>query len=206
MSRSIDAVLFDLGGVVFNIDFERMLARWADHSGDDARTMRERFSFDEFYARHERGEIPASEYFASLRRTLQVDLSDAQFADGWNAIYLDEAPGMSQLLWSVKDQIPLYAFTNSNPIHMAVCTNRYQDALANFRRVFVSSELGFRKPEPEAFEAIGRSIGVWLNRILFFDDTLTNVEGAAGVGMKAIHVSSHADVAGVVSRTLRAVL
>jgi len=206
MSQPIDAVLFDLGGVVLNIDFERMFVRWADHSGEDPKTIQERFAFDEFYARHERGEIQAHEYFDSLRRTLRISLSDAQFADGWNAIFLGEIPGVSQLLRSVKDRIPLYAFTNSNPTHMAVCADWYAEALNTFRRVFVSSELGLRKPEPAAFEAVSRLIGVSPDRILFYDDTRENVQAATGVGINAIHVSSRAGVAEAISKGLRTLL
>ena len=61
--------------------------------------------------------------------------------------------------------------------------------------VFVSSDLGLRKPEPEAFLAVARRIGLPLQAILFFDDTLENVHGARAVGMRAVHVRSSADIA-----------
>jgi len=66
--------------------------------------------------------------------------------------------------------------------------------LRRFRKVFVSFELGRRKPERAAFEAIAAVIGVPLDRILFFDDTLANVEGARSIGMAAVLVRSPADV------------
>ena len=78
-NRAFDALLFDLGGVVLSIDWDRMFTRWAYHAGEEPDAIRARFSFDAFYARHERGEIGASEYFASLRSSLRVNLSDAQF-------------------------------------------------------------------------------------------------------------------------------
>ena len=90
---------------------------------------------------------------------------------------------------------PLYAFTNSNPTHHAFCSVRFADVLQSFRKVFVSSELGQRKPERAAFEAIAAAVGVRLDRILFFDDTPANVEGARAVGMPAVLVRSPADVA-----------
>ena len=54
--------------------------------------------------------------------------------------------------------------------------------------------MGLRKPEPPAFEAIASEIGVPLERILFFDDTRVNVEGALAIGMQAVLVRSIADV------------
>jgi putative hydrolase of the HAD superfamily len=199
----VEALLFDLGGVVFKIDFNRMFARWAAYAGEEPETIRVRFSFDTFYDRHERGEIHASEYFVSLRSSLRINLSDAQFTDGWTAIYLEEIPGVARLLRSLKDQIPLYAFTNSNPTHMALWANRYSETLKSFRRVFVSSDLGMRKPEPEAFAAIAKAIGISPDRILFFDDTKANIDGAMAVGMRAVHVNSTEGVADAIANGLR---
>ncbi|HMH54368.1 MAG TPA: HAD family phosphatase [Candidatus Acidoferrum sp.] len=202
-SRSFDALLFDLGGVVLEIDFERMFARWARHAGGDPAAIRARFSFDEFYARHERGEISASEYFASLRSSLGIDLSDDQFVDGWGTIYVGEIPGVPELLRSLKDEFPLYAFTNSNPTHMSVCSRAFAETLKHFRRVFVSSDLGVRKPEREAFARIATAIGVPLERILFFDDTAENVRGALAAGLQAVHVDPTHDVAAAIAHRVR---
>ena len=190
-----DAALFDLGGVVLEIDFNRMFARWAECSGEELETIRARFSFDTFYDRHERGEIQAREYFASLRSSLRIDLSDAQFVEGWTAIYVREIPGAARLLRSLEDRVPLYAFTNLNPTHMHVWAHAYADTLKSFRRVFVSSEMGMRKPEPQAFAAISAAISVSLDRILLFDDTRENVDGALAVGMQAVHVGTIEDIA-----------
>ena len=202
-SRPFDALLFDLGGVVLNIDFDRMFVRWAHHAGQEPAALRARFSFDEFYARHERGEISASEYFSSLRSSLRIDLSDAQFVDGWTAIYIGEIPGVPGLLRSLKDRIPLYAFTNSNPTHMKVWASAYAETLKNFRRVFVSSDMGTRKPEPEAFAKVAAAIGVPVDRILFFDDTGENVRGAMAVGMQAVHILTAHGAADAIANRIR---
>jgi HAD superfamily hydrolase (TIGR01509 family) len=157
-------------------------------------TLRTRFSFDEAYQRHERGEIAAGEYFAALRSSLQVDLPDAALVTGWNAIYVKEVPGMRALLGTVADRFPIYAFTNSNPTHHAFCSAHYAGVLESFRKVFLSFELSLRKPERAAFEAIAAAIAVPLDRILFFDDTEANVESARAIGMPAVLVRSPADV------------
>ncbi len=46
----------------------------------------------------------------------------------------------------------------------------------------------------EAFDFISREIGVPQPRILFFDDTLENVEGARAAGLQAVHVRGPDDV------------
>ena len=68
--NSVDAALFDLGGVVIETDFDQMFAHWATHAHHHPDAVKARFSFDAFYQQHERGEISASEYFAALRGSL----------------------------------------------------------------------------------------------------------------------------------------
>jgi HAD superfamily hydrolase (TIGR01509 family) len=192
---SADALLFDLGNVVFEVDFDRAFARWAQYASCDAAILRERFSHDLAYRRHEIGAIGHEEYFESLRASLQIDIPDAQFLEGWNAILLDEVPGISAALAQATARRPVYAFSNSNPAHEACWPDRYAGPLAHFRKVFVSSTIGLRKPDAAAFHFVVGEIGVPAERIVFFDDSLGNVEGARACGLQAVHVTSHADVA-----------
>ena len=83
MPTTIEALLFDLGGVVIEIDFGRIFTAWSHDAGVPAATIASRFSFDSFYAQQERGEIDRTVYFESLRHSLQIDLTDEQFDRGW---------------------------------------------------------------------------------------------------------------------------
>ncbi len=62
--------MFDLGGVVFGIDFESACSHWATHAGVPAETIKSRFRVDDWYERHERGEIGAAEYFDDTRENV----------------------------------------------------------------------------------------------------------------------------------------
>ena len=190
-----EAFLFDLGGVVFTLDWDRAFACWSRHSGVPVADIRARYRFDAPYERHERGEIGESEYCASLRRSLGIDLTDAQVAEGWGAIFADEIPQTVALLRAIGSKVPLYALSNSNPAHARMWRARFASALSVFRKVFVSFELGARKPERAAFAAIAREIGLPLESILFFDDTAENVAGARAAGVDAIQVCGPQDVA-----------
>ena len=118
--RTAVALLFDLGRVVIDIDFKRAIACWAGHARCDPRLIEERFRRDVSHRRHEVGEIDMAEYFAGLKAACDFDLSYAQFVEGWNAIFIGEMPGMAELLERAARQLPLYAFTNTNPDHEAV--------------------------------------------------------------------------------------
>jgi len=183
-----------MGGVVFEIDFEQALETWAKLSKLSIEEIRNRFGMDEPYEMHERGEIDASVYFNHIRTNLLLDANDSEIALGWNAIYRKEISSTVDYILKAREKFPCYAFTNSNPAHQKFWMLNYPRAVQCFHRVFVSSDMGLRKPEKESFEAISNETGVNLSRILFFDDMEENVDGARAVGMQAVLVKSHLDV------------
>jgi len=182
--------VFDLGGVIIDLDFGRVFDRWAVLSGRSAETLRRRFEFDEAYERHERGEIGASEYFRGVGASLGIDLTPTELADGWNCVYVGPFPGVADLLADLATQLPIFGFTNSNPTHEEVWSERYRTELAPFESIFVSSTIGRRKPEREAFEYVADQVGRTIGAIHFFDDSVENVEGARSAGMPATLVTS----------------
>ena len=196
----VKALLFDLGGVLIEIDFGRAFAHWARCAGVDARQLRERFRADDFHEQHETGRIDAAAYFDSLRHSLGIDLDDRDFEAGWGAILVREMQGIRPILEEAARRYPLYLFSNTNVTHHRLWSSAYADLLRPFRRIFVSSEMGKRKPAPEAFHAVAQAIDVPPENILFFDDTLDNVNGALAVGMQAVHVQATADIESAIAR------
>ena len=196
----VDALLFDFGGVIVEIDFRRVFVHWAARAGIEADALQARFRMDDFYAQHEIGRIDAAGYFASLRHSLGINLPDGEFESGWQSIFVQEVPGIRPVLQAAAKRWPLYLFSNTNVSHHRHWSSQYSDVLAYFQRIFLSNELGKRKPDPVAFHAVAQAIDVPPERILFFDDTLSNVEGALAVGMQAVHVKSLADTERAIAR------
>jgi len=190
-----DALLFDLGRVVLDIDFSKAIACWAAHAGCKTDDLVERFVRTEAYWHHETGKISDAVYFESLRTSLGIPLSDAQFLEGWNAIFAGEMPGIAPLLARAAKRLPLYVFSNTNNAHVEYFSVIHADVLGHFREIFLSSSIGLRKPDPEAYDHVVKSIGLPAARIVFFDDLVENVESAQARGLKAVHVKSSGDVA-----------
>ena len=136
----VKALLFDLGGVLINIDFARALRAWSAFSPLSVAQLKAAFQQDDAYERIETGRITTS------------------------------------------------------PTHHALWRVRHARMLEAFERVFVSSEIGLRKPHREAFDFVAREIGVPPQAILFFDDLADNVAGAAAAGFSTVHVRGPADV------------
>jgi len=190
-----DALLFDLGRVVLDIDFSQAIACWASHAGRAPSDIVERFVRGEAYRHHEVGRISDADYFDSLRATLGITISDAQFLEGWNAIFAGEMPDIERLLARAAKRLPLYAFSNTNRPHVEHFSAAYADLLRHFREMYLSSTIGLRKPDAAAYDHVVKAIGVPASRILFFDDLAENVDGARARGLHAIQVKSSDDVA-----------
>ena len=192
--KKIEALLFDLGGVLIDIDFENALQAWSQWTPLTIAEMRHRFKMDEAYKHHERGEIEAAQYFNHLRHSLGLEASDAEIALGWNAIFLGEITETIDYVLAVKDKLPCYVLTNTNPSHQTYWMSAYPSVVDLFRHIFVSSEIGSRKPEHQVFEVIEATTGIERSAMLFFNDSEENVLGAESFGMPAIHVKEHSDV------------
>ena len=198
MQNSIEALLFDLGRVVIDLDQARAHARWAELAGvpmrDIAALVGERILGKEAYCRHERGEISDAQFFAHLRQQLKLALSDAELVDGWNSIFIGEIPGIRRLLANLHGRLPLYAFSNTNAAHHAYWSRQFRDLLMPFRKIYVSHEIGARKPEPAAFRTVVADMGLAPDRVLFFDDSAENVAGARACGLMAVAVTTAAEI------------
>jgi len=196
----VKALLFDLGGVVFRFDFAHALTHWAPWSALPPEGLRARFSHDEAYQRHERGELSASAYFETLRQGLHLSASDEQIAAGWNAIFREEIGETLDAVARARRHYPCYAFSNTNTTHHAAWRAAYPRIEPSFERVFASSDIGLRKPERAAFDHVCREIGLAPGALLFFDDLEENAAGAIDAGLQAVCVRSPADVERALAR------
>jgi putative hydrolase of the HAD superfamily len=192
---SADALLFDIGRVVIDFDLARTLKAWAVELGSDPSAMMVSLSRNDAFHRYETGHITDAEFFAAVREALRLDLTDDQLRDGWNAIFIGEMPGIAPLLKRAAEKLPLYALSNTNDAHIAHFQEHFAELLTPFRELFLSSKIGMRKPNAEAYDHVVAAIGVAPQRIVFFDDLAENIAAARARGLQAVHVRSSADVA-----------
>ena len=187
-------IIFDLGGVIIDIDFGRVFQHWAALSGQDAQHIHQRFAVDDAYRQHERGELTTTQYLAYQRDLHSLTLTDEQMLAGWNAIFGPEIPGVRALIEQATSIAPCVVFSNTNAGHQAYWAPVLTETLSLFEHVFVSNELGLRKPDAEAFHAVCSPMKVAPEHSLFFDDTQENLDGASALGISAVKVSGSADI------------
>lgn len=199
----IEAVVLDLGGVLVGVDFSRTLSHWAHAANRDPADLANHAIADVSYERHERGEIDFTDFAQAVRHRLGIEIDDDTLREGWNLALGDALPGAAMLAQAIAARWPLHLFSNTNATHHAHWSAEHAALLEGFGHVFVSHEIGLRKPDPAAFAQIAETIGLDAGGIVFFDDLTENVRGAHAAGLMAGHAQGPAAVAAHLGLELR---
>ncbi len=194
-TNPVRVLLFDLGGVLIEVDPQRSYDYWGRAARVDPAVLRSRSVGEDDFRRHERGEISESAFFEALRARLGLQLDDDTMAAGWNARLGKAIPEARTQLERAAALRPVYLFSNSNRTHRKHWAERHAKMLSILSGSFVSCDIGRRKPEPLAFRDVAGLIGCAPGQILFFDDLAENIEGARLAGMQAVRVREPADIA-----------
>ncbi|MBK1616284.1 hypothetical protein CKO44_22785 [Rubrivivax gelatinosus] len=188
------ALLFDVGNVLIDVDFSRVLAAWAPFSALPPDELARRFGADEPYRRHERGELDSPAYFAYVAQTLQLAATPSQVEAGWNTIFGAEIVATRRLLQQAARRLPCHLFSNTNASHALNWHRMFPELVGSVEHIFLSHEIGLRKPEPAAFAYVCDALGLPPAGVLFFDDLAENVAAARESGLIAVQVGAPADV------------
>ncbi len=184
------ALIFDCGGVIFTFSFDHAFNYWAMVSGEDISKIKNNFDFDETFKKFEKGEVDSSIFRKHTLSKLGLKISDDEFDNGWNSIYMELVPGITQLLQGLKQKYRLVALTNTNEIHAEKWKTMYASLLSCFEKVFSSHEIHARKPEQKAYSTVLNYLQLETNEVVFLDDNPQYVQAASEMNITSIHVTS----------------
>ena len=194
MLQQYDTALFDLGNVVFGVDFSLCCKYWENALGFDVTPYFEKFCKSPLNVLIEKGDITPREYYEGLIADLKIDLSFEDFVIGFNQLYKDTYPDVASEIKRLAGTIKIAALTNTNEIHSQIWPNRYKDVLQYFDAIYSSSKLHMAKPDPEIYRYVLKDLGTDPSRVLYFDDLKENVEAARELGITSCLVTSPKDV------------
>ena len=179
-------VLSDMGGVVMQIDFRRVLRHWSTSCGKELHT--ERVPIDEAYEAFETGRMHAEEYFRHLGTHLDVDLPHEAWVAGWNDLFVGVDQQALDILARVRDAgHRVVAVTNTNLTHEEHWRARFSEFDAAFDHIYSSARLGERKPYPAFYTTVLEAEGAGPSDAFFIDDLEANVKAARAVGVPSHH-------------------
>lgn len=195
--------IFDLGNVIVDIDFNRVLGAWSDFSRVPLATLKQNFVMGEAFHRHERGEISDEEFAKALCEEMALPLSYEQFSTGWQAVFVALRPDVIDIMHKLRakgDRVVV--LSNTNRLHTTFWPEQYPEIRAAADRIYLSQEMGMRKPESRIYQQILAEEGFSADDTVFFDDNAENIAGAERVGITSILVANKATIPDYFSKLL----
>ena len=184
----IDAVVFDMDGVLSHHRRDRRLALLASWSGRSPDAIRAAVWGSGFEDEAERGLLSAEDYLKGFGERIGYALTAAEWVEARRAATEPDLP-MLALVREVARARPVGMFTNNPLLLKRHLAEVFPEAAEIFgARAIFSAEIGRSKPDGEAFRRLATRLSVAPDRLLYFDDDAIYVAGARGVGLSAYQV------------------
>src|SRR4029079_12724547 len=100
--QNIDSIIFDLGGVILDISFERTKAAFEKLGIAHFEKMYSLKDANQLFQRLEKGELNEAEFYDAFRQSSGTNLSDDEIKVSWNALLLDFRPATLAALERLK--------------------------------------------------------------------------------------------------------
>lgn len=180
----IKNIVFDLGGVVLNLDQERTLNAF----GKLGANLDELNASSNLLTVFETGKVHADHFLATLQGVLPEGVEKSQILESWNAMLLDLPDFRVDQLRALKSKYRLFLLSNTNSLHIEAVYATYGNTLFEelFERIYLSHEMGLRKPNVECYQFVIQDAGIKACETVFVDDSIQNLKGAETAGMNTI--------------------
>jgi putative hydrolase of the HAD superfamily len=187
--QGIKNVIFDLGGVLLNIDYYKTANAFKALGAADFDSFYSQAGANELFELLETGNITNEDFYKAMQSHCQPGTSNQQMEDAWNAILLDFRPESLQFLTALKNRYNIYLLSNTNAIHHQAFHQSFtrEIGLQNFDDYFVKSyyshQIHQRKPYATTYNFVLQDAGIAAGETLFIDDSIVNIEGANQTGL-----------------------
>lgn len=177
MKLKIKCLIFDLGNVIFKCSLGNVYSFWSKIINEQPQIIKNKINFGLKHDLFEKGKISPNEFYCYINEQLNNKLSYPEFINGWNSIFEDMIPGIENLIKKLKNNFKIIGLTNTNEIHYNFWNNKYKKVLKLFDKIYSSHLLGMRKPDKEIFNYILKENNIKKDEVVFFDDSMVNIEG-----------------------------
>jgi glucose-1-phosphatase len=192
--QNIKNIIFDLGGVILNIDFKQTELAFAKLGIGNFNQYYTLQSLSPLFEKLELGLITPEAFYNEFRTVVKVSLTNEEIRDAWNALLINYPLEWIKRLEEIRKKYKIYLLSNTNKIHYDAFIKMFDEQIGkgDFNKYFIkpyySHEINLRKPSKECFEFVLKSENLNPKETLFIDDSETNVEAAKTVGLNTIHL------------------
>jgi HAD superfamily hydrolase (TIGR01509 family) len=196
--KKCKAIIFDLGAVILNINYQNTIDEFTKLGVNNAATFYSKKVQTNLFNQIETGMISSNEFLKALQKeTKNANINQVEKA--WNAMLLDLPEERLQLIKKLKKNHAIYLLSNTNAIHI----DAFKKQLGNrkwlafcklFDKMYLSHELGLRKPDVKIFEYILKEQKLKAEEVFFIDDSPQHIAGAKKIGIQSHHLLDDEDI------------
>ncbi|HLK28259.1 MAG TPA: HAD family phosphatase [Puia sp.] len=192
--QEIKNIIFDLGGVLINLDNKLTERAFVDLGVKDFSKYFGHGFAASFFKEYEIGKISDEEFISELKTLGNLDVPDSLIIKAWDALLLDFPKERIELLKKLRNKYRIFLFSNTNALHMITVRKIFADTFPNdtldehFERAYYSNVLGMRKPDVASYLHITNENNLIPSQTLFVDDAFINIKGANAAGLKGYFV------------------
>ena len=192
--QGIDAVVFDLGNVLIDLDYPRIIREFRKVAQRNQNNIEKLVVNAKVLRAFETGQISPDRFRVEVNKLLAVRLKEDEFDEIWNSVLKSVTKERLNKVLEIGKTYKTYILSNTNIIHELAFEEMVMEAteMPSIRDfvdgVYFSHEIGMRKPDADCYHFVIDELDMYPSRMLFLDDRLDNVEAARNVGMKAVQI------------------
>lgn len=194
MNTPIKNLIFDLGNVLYDIDFKKMNDGFTSIGIKDIETHFTLNQSHQLFLDLEMGFVNEQTFFDGFRALSNLPLTNDQITIAWNSLLVGFRKSSIQWVKDNNKTYPTFLYSNTNQIHCDHFIPEFEREVADypfeslFQTPYYSHKMGMRKPDPFSFTHILEKEGLVAGETLFVDDNEPNILAAASVGLKVLHL------------------
>jgi epoxide hydrolase-like predicted phosphatase len=186
-------IIFDLGGVIMNIDFKKTEEAFAALGFPDFARYMTQYHITPFFSAYELGEIDNAAFVRGVQQIAGRPIADHKIIQAWNALLLDFPPENIALLENIKKKYRIFLLSNTNALHHDAFQQTLQGLTGKrlediFEKTYFSHSVHLRKPHADIYRLVLEENGLNPPETLFIDDTVSNFSGAEEMGIQTFHL------------------
>ncbi|MBL6874057.1 MAG: HAD family phosphatase [Flavobacteriales bacterium] len=193
--KNIDNIIFDLGNVILNIDYQNTINAFEKIGVEDASSFYSKSSQLNIFNQLETGHISKQNFILEIQKFVPK-ASATQIINAWNAILQDLPNERIEILKNIKDKFSIFLLSNTNTIHIEKIIDKlgkkkYAEFYNLFDKVYYSHEVKLRKPNADIFKLVIKENCLSIKNTLFIDDSIQHIESAKKIGLKTYHLDGN---------------
>ena len=193
MLQGVKNIIFDLGGVIYAIDYHKTIDAFVQLGIDDFEGLYAKAGQSALFDDLETGKISIPDFVDRIQELLSENVTQEQVVTAWNSMLLDFMPDALACVKQLSQDYRLFLLSNTNEMHIAEIKHRagedaFESFSQSFEKLYLSHDLGLRKPHAKVFTHILNEQGLRAEETLFIDDSIQHIEGAQKVGLKVHHL------------------